>query len=62
MNMLDYSSAYYAAGYTPDLIVSTSYVEKLIGDDALTEMLKIEYKKILRQQDGAGNPESFEKV
>ncbi len=43
--MLDYSPAYYAAGYTPDLIVSTSYVEKLIGDDALTEMLKIEYKK-----------------
>ncbi len=41
--MLDYSPAYYAAGYTPDLIVSKSYVEALIGEDALTEMLKIEY-------------------
>lgn len=43
--MLDYSPAYYAAGYTPDLIVSKSYIESLLGDNALTEMLKIEYEE-----------------
>lgn len=42
--MLDSNPAYYSAGYSPDLIVSKSYVKRLLGDAALTEMLKIDYK------------------
>ncbi|MBR1743596.1 MAG: ABC transporter permease, partial [Lachnospiraceae bacterium] len=41
--MLDSNPAYYSAGYSPDLIVSKSYVKRLLGDAALTEMLKIDY-------------------
>lgn len=36
--------AYYSAGYTPDLIVSADYFERIV-EDPLTEMIKIDYDK-----------------
>ncbi|MBE5901496.1 MAG: ABC transporter permease [Lachnospiraceae bacterium] len=43
--MLDENPAYYSAGYSPDLIVSIDHAKKLLGEKALTEMLKIDYEK-----------------
>lgn len=34
--------AYYAGGYTPDLIISNSYLEKLLGN-TFTELINIDY-------------------
>ena len=36
--------AYYSAGYSPDLIVSDDYFEKIV-QQPLTEMIKIDYKE-----------------
>ena len=47
--VLDSFPAYYSAGYTPDLIVSQKYLEKLIGKDTFVEMLKIDYDKAFSQ-------------
>lgn len=43
--VLDAFPAYYAAGYTPDLIVSREYLESLMGEHLLTEMIKIDYSE-----------------
>ncbi|SFQ41085.1 FtsX-like permease family protein [Lachnospiraceae bacterium XBB1006] len=48
--MLVSNPAYYAAGYNPDLIVSMQYVKKLLGEKALTEMVKIDYEKAYDRQ------------
>lgn len=42
--MLDDNPGYYSAGYSPDLIVSQKFVRKLLGDKALTEMVKVDCK------------------
>lgn len=42
--------AYYSAGYSPYLIVSRHYLEQLMGDKALVEMLKIDYDKAFSEQ------------
>lgn len=42
--------AYYSAGYSPYIIVSRHYLERLMGDNALVEMLKIDYDKAFSEQ------------
>lgn len=42
-SLIDDCPAYYAAGYTPDLIVSETYAEKLLGN-TFTELIYVEYK------------------
>lgn len=42
-SVIDDCPAYYAAGYTPDLIVSEKFAEKLLGN-TFTELIYIEYK------------------
>ena len=41
--LIDDNPAYYAAGYSPDLIVSKSYLDQISGGEALVEKLKIDY-------------------
>lgn len=45
MEVLDKFPAYYSAGYTPDLIVSEKYLKKLMGENLLIEMVKVDYNK-----------------
>lgn len=42
-SVIDDCPAYYAAGYTPDLIVSETFAEKLLGN-TFTELIYVEYQ------------------
>lgn len=42
-SVIDDCPAYYAAGYTPDLIVSEKFAEKLLGN-TFTELIYVEYQ------------------
>lgn len=41
----DKSPAYFAGGYTPDLVVSEQYARRLMGDKLFTELLEVEYEE-----------------
>ena len=47
--VLDTFPAHYSAGYTPDIIVSHKYLEKLMGEKLLIEMIKIDYDESFSQ-------------
>ena len=42
---LEDNPAYFAGGYTPDLIVSESYAASLMGDSLFTELVEVEYEE-----------------
>lgn len=42
---LEDNPAYFAGGYTPDLIVSESYAKSLMGDSLFTELVEVEYEE-----------------
>ena len=42
--------AYFAGGYTPDLIVSEPYARNLMGNNLFTELIEVEYEEAFSQE------------